>query len=94
MKTTHKYTVQTEAYRIEDGPVVKVEGRRRVASHFRVELLTLDYLNGDIREVFVRGTRLDQEGNVGTATHQRRFGANELPEWVKEFINEKERNSK
>lgn len=84
MEIRKEHTVITDTYSVIDGPVEDTE-QRRVPGLFKVEALSVSYLDGKLDKVYVKGPTLTVDGRLGKTPSARTFFEN-YPAWVLEFL--------
>lgn len=76
----------TQRYTVVDGPIVDTDPRRLAKGRFRVEVLTISWLDGAVGRVFVRGQAVLADGRKGKLKHDRDFYGSDIPDWVDELL--------
>jgi hypothetical protein len=80
------YRSVTDAYIVIDGPVEDTASRR-VPGRFKVEFLSVTYLDGELRQVYLKGRTLTKDGRLGkTSSAVTLFG--DYPAWVLDYLRE------
>jgi len=76
----------TQTYTVVDGPIMGTDPRRLSQGRFRVELLTVTWIDGVAHRVFVRGQSVLGDGRKGKLKHDRTLVGAEIPEWMDELL--------
>ena len=76
----------TQTYTVVDGPVVDTDPSRISKGRFRVEMVTVSWINGNVTRVFVRGQSVLKDGSDGKYKHDRSYYGWHIPEWLDEVL--------
>jgi len=76
----------TQNYTVVDGPVVDTDPNRLSTRRFKVELLTVSWVDNEVRRIFVRGQAVLADGRKGKYRHDRTFIGSEIPDWAQEIL--------
>jgi len=72
----------TQTYTVVDGPVVDMDPNRLSKGRFRVEMVTVSWIDGNVTRVFVRGQAVLKDGSDGKYKHDRSYYGSDIPDWL------------
>lgn len=76
----------TQWYTVVDGPIMDTDPRRLSQGRFKVESLSVSWMDGDVSRVFMRGQSVLGDGRKGKVQRDRTLLASELPDWMDELL--------
>jgi hypothetical protein len=87
MKFIKQHRTVTQWYTVEDGPIMDSDPRRLSARRFKVERVSVSWMDGEVQRVFVHGQAVLADGSMGKLYHDRTLlGGTDLPEWLHEVL--------
>lgn len=87
MRIRKDHTLTTDVYVVEDGPVEDTEPGHLTQGRFKVEYLSVTYLEGELEKVYVKGPGYMANGQLGKSTRVRTY-TSDFPYWVIDFLHQ------
>ncbi len=87
MEFIKRHRTVTQWYDLVDGPIMDTTPTTRLTQgRFKVEKVSVTWVDGEARRVFVRGQAVLADGRRGKLYHDRNLMGNEFPEWLDEVL--------
>lgn len=86
MKLIKTFRTVTQGYDVQDGPIIGTDPNRLSKGRFKVEQMTVSWVNGEINRIFVRGQSVRADGQFGKWRHDRNLLPSTLPEELKGLL--------